>query len=448
MKVRKTSIFILLAILIFTQIVCKSQIYRKISKHELETHQFRFWQKILDKEGRCVVEADLVMALITDCEGYRLGEKITVFGKLEQLPDKGFFSQKRLNIQYIHREKLKFISGEFMISLGFHFIELLQLRIHAQLERGLSSPFKEVVTDLLFSGYAATDNEAWWLSSDNARTVLRSLKPSSYSSLLLTEMLLPILGSVSSQRIGRGALVIFLLLFDAISGFSVALNRVVIASVLQFLAGWFFRQQDSLSIFFFSFGFLAAFVPFVIFNSSFQFLFLAGLGIRLFMPLWSKRHLLFSLRQKTLQQIYKKTESQVFRYLDRGKDFLLSNVLLFVSAQVFTLPLGVYKNQSISLNDVSLQFVLFLFLGCFILMSLFCCISALVLPTGLLFINLIGTGPLHLLSLISDFWSTLPPLKFTVPFHSRDLLLSWGMVFLFFLFFRHNLYFQAQTGDS
>lgn len=384
------------------------------------------------------MQIDLFTLKIEKCYLYQLGEELTLLGRISSISDKGVFSPKRLDTQAIYVNKTTSSSGSYLILQFFRISTSLRSYIKSNLQKGLSPFVFEQVKTLLFTEQNEPTEETSLLSTQLVQLQAQSvLKPSTYLAVLLSEVILPILASILPKRFAHGLFTLALFLFEAISGLTLTLNRVVIFSFLKFLSMSVHKQSHSLLIFFFSFLILSCAVPFVVFDRSIQMAFLSGLGIRLLLPLWFAQ-----TQRQSLGERIQASRWLIFFKKNGVISYVSSTLAIFIGAQVFVLPLIILDQGQISWRNFLFQATLFFWLPCFFLISLICFVLAFICPWGLWMANLLFSEVFQLFLRFSQFWLSLPSHDTAISLSTWQVLSYW--CFLLALFWYLQLRFRSQ----
>lgn len=428
---KKLYIFILLALLISLQFISIILRNRSLDKTTRLEAIYLVFQKDIDSKGSCLISFDIFNAVLANCGNYQLGERLKLSGSLEELNDKKIIGLNRLKIQSIYKIKGRDDLGSYLIFIYFNKMEIWRNLIQKRLQFSLSPLVAEGVSSFLFSQLSNVNNSNLFLHRTLAQLEATSfLKPSSYMSLLIGELTLPFRKSFFTKK-GAWLLFTFLLMaFETISGFTFTFSRVVIMSGLQFLGLWSHRQVNSLFLFGIAFFFLWIYAPFAIFNKSFQFSFLSGLGIRLLMPIFGQKRI-FSLFYQIAQSTDRKRTRVFKKFSIFLKEFVFTSLIIFIGAQLFTLPLLLHQNHQFSFTNFLFQGIFFLFLPTLLFISLICLILAIGFPLGLRGVNLLFLGPFNALPQIAQFTTAWPHLELSVTLAWWQVMAWWaGMLWL------------------
>jgi len=437
------SIYILFVLFILTQNV--ATILDTISDHtNHEVGQvalaYRFWQQTPDVGGNCLIQIDLYSITIPSCAKYHLGEEIKIVGKHDPSTDRGIFGQKRLNVQAIYHNNLEEASGLNLIWFSLENISLLQSYIKKQLQEYLSPIMNTAVSHLILAAQAGGDDLLnIFFPQPSGRPATAVIKPSLYISVILAEAVGVVLGSFGSKRLICTITLVCCVFLDAISGFTLALNRVAILILLEFAEIIAFRQPHHFQNFLFSFLILLSIAPSLIFGSSFQFSFLASLGARLFLPLWFQQSQKRQKRPLALLKSNLLSPTRCRRVLNTIFKTILNALVLALSLQIFTLPLSLYQFSTFSLRDFAFQSLILFVLPCLLLISLFCLFSALFWPPMLILINIFCSGLFAAFASLGRNWTKLPGLTVYLPLSLWQVFICWGIAGCFYLFYYNRI---------
>jgi predicted membrane metal-binding protein len=253
-------------------------------------------------------------------------------------------------------------------------VDLFTQNLKKHFQMVLPAPASAIAMSLLFNNATHFDPNVAKLLTD--MNLLHLISPNGQTtSILVSFFLQPF--QKGKQKKSMALIVCFLIFsYFVISGFTATLLRVLILSVISFVALVFHRQRSTLYFFLLSLFFVLFLFPTVVSTLAFQCSATAGLGIILFAPLWKKTPLLVLENKKRKGLIAGNVFVDGFLQLIKG--FLV----IYLSAQVFTLPLLLFKMGTLDIRaifaNIAVGWILpFLIILSFLSLFVFCAVPSL-----------------------------------------------------------------------
>lgn len=236
-------------------------------------------------------------------------------------------------------------------------------------------------------------------------------------------------------------LIIFLLFFMALVGFTPSVTRACVMTILQILSSLCFRKADTFTNLAIASLFIMINNPYAVFDIGFQLSFGGTIGILVFqrtLDQWLTNKISQYFTKKNFfkeKQCCKSTKIKVYvkKGLSKLKEYCKETILVTLSANLVIFPIMLYHFNSISIIFFVSNLLASPFLTLNILLSLFIiCFSFLCFPLAKIF-SYVVMITVSMLIKIAHLTANMPFANLLVATPKIPILLFYYFVLLFFL---------------